>query len=414
MICGLFFARVLPIHRTLRVAKGALQQGKRQRRLSGLQGLGIVALPLFLAATTHAVAQFSTQDIEKSLLQSARQYPNDFVAQQRLGEFYLQQNHLIDGIRYLEQAQRINPHDYNTSYDLSLAYLDSGNLKKATAELQAAIKRNETAELDSLLAETFEKSGDYKDAAVTYDRAAGLDPSEDNIFNLGSFLLQHPHYEGFLDKALTVFLHGLQRYPQSEKLTVGEGVTLYALNRYDDSVQVLCRAVDLDPKDTKPYQFLGKVSNVSPALVPAIRQRLKGFVQMYPENGSANYYYAMSLLQGSGDEKPATTVLEALLRKAIADDPQMYEAHFELGALYEDQGNDLDAIEEFNQTLKIRPDYSKAHYRLVLLYSRTHQKGLADQHLAILKQIKKEDADADELGGEDGSTRQTTASQKVN
>ena len=412
MICSRFFDRLLPIHRTLRVAKGVM--GVPQRRLVRLQGLGIVVLQLFLATTTHAAAQLSAPDAEKYLVQSARQNPNDFVAQQRLGEFYLQQNRLIDGIRYLEQAERINPGDYNTGYDLSLAYLDSGNLKKATLQLQTAIKRNETAELDGLLAETFEKSGDYKDAAIAYDRAASLDSSEDNIFNLGSFLLQHPHYEGFLDKALTVFQYGMQRYPQSEKLTVGVGVTLYALEKYDDAVLVLCSAVDLDPKNTKPYEFLGKLGHVSPALVPAIRERLKGFAQMYPDNEAANYYYAMSLLQESGDEKPADTTVEALLQKAVAADPQMYEAHFELGVLYQDQGKFSAAIDEFNQTLKLRPDYNRAHYRLVLLYSRTGQKDLAAQHLAILKQIKKEDSDADELGGKDEGTPQTTLSQKVN
>lgn len=414
MICSCFFARRLPIHRTLRVVKGALQQGMPQRSLRRLQGLGIVALLLFFVATAHVAAQLGARDTEKSLVQSARQNPNDFIVQQRLGEFYLQQNRLIDGIRYLEQAQRINPGDYNTSYDLSLAYLDSGNLKKATIQLQTAIKRHETAELDSLLAETFEKSGDYKDAAVTYDRAASLDPSEDNIFNLGSFLLQHPHYEGFLDKALTVFQYGLERFPQSEKLTVGVGVTLYALGKYDDAVQALCSAVDLDPKNTKPYEFLGKLGHVSPALVPAIRERLKGFAQMYPDNGAANYYYAMNLLQGSGSDRPTDATVETLLHKAIAADPQMYEAHFELGVLYQDQGKFSAAIDEFNQTLKLRPDYNRAHYRLVLLYSRTGQKDLAAQHLAILKQIKKEDSDADELGGKDEGTPQTTLSQKVN
>ena len=57
-----------------------------------------------------------------------------------------------------------------------------------------------------------------------------------------------------------------------------------------------------------------------------------------------------------------------------------------------------DAITQFNRTLQLRPDYNRAHYHLVLLYNRTHQKELADQHLAALKQIKKEDADAEERG----------------
>ena len=46
------------------------------------------------------------QEVERALLETAQQNPNDFAAQQRLGEFYLQQNRLPEGIPYLEKAQR--------------------------------------------------------------------------------------------------------------------------------------------------------------------------------------------------------------------------------------------------------------------------------------------------------------------
>jgi len=336
------------------------------------------------------------QNPKSSLIEFAKQHPESFAAQQSLGEFYLQQGRLSDGIPYLEKAMQIKPDDYNTGYDLSLAYLKSDNLTKAAEQLKAMIKRHETAELDGLLAEAFEKSGDYKNAGVTYDRAALLDPSEDNVFDLGSFLLQHPHYEGFLDKALVIFRYGVQQYPRSAKLNVGLGVTLYAEGKYDDAVQTLCSAVDLDPSDPKPYQFLGKVSKASPSLMPIIQDRLESFVRRYPENGPANYYYAMILWkQSDGGMAENRQMIEDLLKKAISADPQFYDAYFQLGVLYQDENKYADAITEFNQTLKLQPDYNRAHYHLVLLYNRTHQKELADEQLTILKQIKKQDAESE-------------------
>src|SRR5580704_6205920 len=136
--------------------------------------------------------------VERALLETAQQNPNDFAAQQRLGEFYLQQNRLPEGIRYLEKAQQIHTLDYDSGYDLSLAYLNSADTVKASAQLRMMIAQRETAELDNLLAEANEKSGDYKNAALEYHRAAELDPSEENVFDLASFLLQHKNYEGFL------------------------------------------------------------------------------------------------------------------------------------------------------------------------------------------------------------------------
>ena len=95
--------------------------------------------------------------------------------------------------------------------------------------------------------------------------------------------------------SLTFFQYGVQKYPRSAKMTVGLGVALYAEGKYDDAVKTLCAAVDLDPTDPRPFQFLGKVSTVSPARIPEIRKRLEKFVHLYPDNGPAIYYYAMSL-----------------------------------------------------------------------------------------------------------------------
>jgi tetratricopeptide (TPR) repeat protein len=390
-----------------------------QQKASGwLRVVGIVSLAIYLATMTAFAFQANSgaspplvgssrmQQAELALVERAKQSPNDFAAQHRLGEFYLQQNRLPEGILYLEKAQQLNPQDYDTGYDLSLAYLNSGDTAKASAQLHQMVTRRETAELDDLLAEANERSGDYKGAASEYYRAAQLDPTEGNIFDLASFLLQHKNYEGFLDNALRFFRYGVQKYPRSAKLTVGLGVTLYAEGKYDDAVETLCAAVDLDATDPRPFQFLGKVSTVSPAHMPEIRKRLEGFVHLYPNNGLANYYYAMSLWKRSEGEPVADTgVIEALLKKAIAASPDFYEAHFQLGILYQDQQKYPEAIREFEQTLTLRPDYGRAHYRLFLLYSRTNQKQLADQHLAILNQIKQEDAEAEEVGDVPGDTQ---------
>ena len=375
-----------------------------------LSAAGDASTPCLPAATPYA-SNAITQGQEASLVEAAMQSPNDFASQKTLGEFYLQQNRLLQGIRFLERAQQLNPADYNTGYDLSLAYLNCGHLRKASQQLRAMIARKETGELDSLLAEAFERSQDYKNAAVTYKRAADLDPTEDNIFDLASFLLQHPHYEGFMDGALAVFRYGVAKYPRSPKLAVGLGVTLYAEGKYDDAVESLCGAVDLDPTDPKPYQFLSKVSKVSQELMPKIRDRLEEFVRLYPNNGSAIYYYAMILWQQSDKEDPVNLKsIEMLFQKAIVANPRLYEAHFQLGVLYQNEDRYVDAISEFNQTVKLCPDFNQAHYRLALLYNRTHQKELAEKHLAILKQIKKQDAE--EEGPENSAERQrpTTSS----
>jgi len=85
----------------------------------------------------------TARQVEQTLLQAAKQSPDDFGAQQRLGEFYLQQNRLQQGILYLQKAQQLNPQDYNTGYDLSLAYLNSGDIANASTQLHTMIAQRE-------------------------------------------------------------------------------------------------------------------------------------------------------------------------------------------------------------------------------------------------------------------------------
>ena len=333
-------------------------------------------------------------------MEAVRKTPGSYVSNHNLGEFYLHEGGLSRGIVYLKKAQQIDAQHYDNGYDLALAYLETGQAQAARGQIQKMLASQETAELHNLLGETEDKLGEYVVAANEYHRASELEPSEQNIFDLADFLLRHKNYAGFLQRSLEFFRYGVQKYPQSEQLTVGLGVTLYADEQYDAAVQTLCTAVDLNPADKRPFVFLGRVGKVSPRLLPEVRKRLEGFIRLYPSNAAANYYYAVNLWQRTKGEPAADLArIEQLLKTAVLLDSHFYEAHFQLGVLYQDQQRYKDAIGEFKQTVMLRPDFTNARYRLVLMYNRAGQKQLAQQQLNVLLRLKKQD-DA-ELGVED-------------
>ena len=113
-----------------------------QKAPGWLRVVGTVSLAIPFATMTALAFQSNSvaspspagsprlQQAELVLLETAKQRPNDFAAQLHLGEFYLQQNRLPEGILYLERAQQLNPQDYDTGYDLSLAYLNSGEPRR--------------------------------------------------------------------------------------------------------------------------------------------------------------------------------------------------------------------------------------------------------------------------------------------
>ena len=121
------------------------------------------------------------------------------------------------------------------------------------------------------------------------------------------------------------------------------------MSQYDEAVEALCGGVDLDPDDPRPLTFLGLMHDVSPALSDKVTQRLAHFVEIYPRNAAANYYYAISLWKRTSGEDAAGRLpkVEALLKEAVRLDPRLAEAHFQLGLLHQEQSNLPSAIREF-------------------------------------------------------------------
>jgi tetratricopeptide (TPR) repeat protein len=349
---------------------------KRERAALDFLCLSLLAL---LAPVLHKGA-------ENPILENARLHPGDFEANYAAGEYLIGTKDLPDAIPYLEKAWKINPANYTNGYDLALTYLETGAPQKSRAVIQDLIERQNRAELHNLLADVEEAEGRVNEAAREYETAARMDPSEKNVFDLGSDLLKHNAFS----PALKVFEFGAGRYKASARIRVGLGIAYYSVGRYDEAVQTLCKAVDLDPKDTKALDFLGKMYDVSPRYADEVTKRLARFAAIYPDNSAANYYYALSLRKrvSSTDAHSTDKEVEAHLIKAVQLKPNFAAGHFELGLLYEDQKRDSDAIRQYELAIKYEPNLVKAHYHLARLYRKSGQNMLAQRESDTVKSLK--------------------------
>lgn len=338
------------------------------------------------SASDHAQEQPSE---ERTLLLNAERDPKDLQSVESLGEYYLHNERWQKSEHWLAKAYAVSGGSEPIGYDLAYACMQAGNLDDAKGYIEQTIKRADSARLHNLLGEVEERHVDFLEAAKEYHRAAEIDPSESNIFDLAMFLLQHKQYVGFVDESIKFFRYGVSKYPRSSKMMVGLGVALYASAQYDEALRVLCAAVDLDPEDRRPVEFLGKARKVSPELAKEVDRRLQDFAERYPENAATNYYYAVSLWErGGGEEGRNTDKIEALFRKAETEDPAWYEPHFQMGVLLQNEKRYPEAIREMMRTAKLKPDFGPAHYRLAMLYGQTGEKSLAAREWAIIQSIK--------------------------
>jgi tetratricopeptide (TPR) repeat protein len=312
--------------------------------------------------------------------------PKDFDANHNLGEFYIQSGKIAEACPKLEEAQRIDPSSYDNGYDLALAYFLTGRLAEARKLVQSILPAKNTGELHNLLGQIEEKDEKYIAAANEFETAAHLDPSEDNLFDWGSELLLHRTYE----PAIEVFQEATRRYPSSPRLMIGLGMTLDLRGKYDEAVKALLAAADLDPADARCYLFLSKAYDSSPSQAGEVIQRFQRYAELKPNDALAQYYYALSLWKGKrvGDASLDLQAVESLLKKAIALDDKVSEAHVQLGNVYADRHEYEKSIPEYVRALELDPNLSDAHYRLGTDYVHVGQKDRAQEEFDVYQKLR--------------------------
>jgi tetratricopeptide (TPR) repeat protein len=152
----------------------------------------------------------------------------------------------------------------------------------------------------------------------------------------------------------------------------------------------LLAAADLNPSDPRCYLFLSKAYDSSPNQAEEVIQRFRRYSEIEPSNALAQYYYAMSLWKGKRTEDSSLDLqtIESLLKKAIALDAKLPEAHLQLGNLYADQHKYQESIPEYLRALQLNPNLPDAHYRLGQDYVHVGQKDQAQKEFEVYQQLR--------------------------
>src|SRR5262249_45277747 len=121
-------------------------------------------------------------------------------------------------------------------------------------------------------------------------------------------------------------------HPNSIRMLVGLGAAAYAQDFNDQAANWLLQASALDPKDARPYLFLGKVQEVAKSEPAEWATAFQRFATLQPDNALAHYYYAVALeKQKHGEQDFAAR--QQQLDRAISLDPKLGDAYLKLGVL---------------------------------------------------------------------------------
>jgi len=245
------------------------------------------------------------------------------------------------------------------------------------------------AELHRLSGDIEESLDNPLAAERAYERAVGLNPSEQNYFAWGGELLVHRAVEA----AVEVFSKGANAFPQSERMLAGLGAALYANGAYEPAARNVCKASDLNPSDPEPYLFLGRMAEAAPQVLPCVEEKLARFVREHPGDERANFYYAVSILKTNGPEERREQA-EALLETAVRIDPKFDEAYLQLGVVQSQQGEWDDAKASYERAVAANPTFPDPHFRLAQVYKRSGDSQRAAEELQAFERLKQSDAAA--------------------
>src|SRR5262249_20828917 len=320
------------------------------RRTSDALARDTAALKTAPGTSTSASGSPET---ESKLRAALVEQPGSYEANQQLGDFYFRSQRYREAIPLLEAAYRMHPESFANGFDLALAYQANGELARAREHARKMLATSEKPELNRLIGDLAEQSDDPLGAVYEYQQAARRDGSEQSYFNWGTELLLHRAPQA----AIEVFTNGARAHPASARLLAGLAAALYANGSYDEAATRLCAASGLNPKDTAPYMFLGKMAKAASAPLTCAEEKLARFAHEQPANALANYYYAVALWKKGRGSQNAADLERAreLLRRAVKIDPGLAEAYLQLGIIAADQGETQQAIDALKQAIGANP-----------------------------------------------------------
>ena len=273
--------------------------------------------------------------------------------------------------RLAELERAINTRDYKPAE------------KILVEEAEHDLKSSRSAKLLAMAGGIFFLDGQYLQAAIAWKKAEAIAPLDDrNRFTLAMAYVKLNRRD-------------LAR-PELEKLAAAQGqnpLFLYWLGRldydernYTSAITRLQKVIELDPKMARAYDTLGLCFDYLGKFDEAVKNynraielnRLQSKPSAWPHVDLAISLIALNRLPEA----------EKNLREAVGYDPQLPQAHYQLGRVLEMQGGYQAAVESLKLAVALAPEYPEPHYLLGKIYHRVGNEPLSKVEIGRFQELR--------------------------
>ena len=312
----------------------------------------------------------------------------------QLGAMQAQAGDYSGAIENLDRSLVLDPHAYETRYNLGLAFYHAGNLPKAITTLEALQKERENAELANLLGEVYEKDKKYLEAVRAFQKAAEMALSNEGYrFDLVFELLAHQNY----DAAMLVAQPAVHDFPKSLRLNLALGVAHFARGLYDDSLQDFLRTAREFPDIEMPLYYLALASDASKKDLPETCELVQTYSHRHPDQFWPLYFLGHASFQTARTSQTPNDLrhAESLLKKSIELRASYADSHLDLGNVYFQQELWKEAIKEYERAISLQPDLIQAHFKLYRAYLQVGDSAHAQREKNIRQRLQQQETEQD-------------------
>ena len=314
-----------------------------------------------------------------------------------LGDLYVREEKWQKAIGCYNRAIEIDPEFARGHYSSAEVWTRLGKKQHAAERLNSAYKLKPdmaTSQQHYELARTFQSLNKPEKAIVSCRRAIARQADFFLAYrDLGQLLIQQGKYK----QALAAYRQGIQHYPQQPQLHLGLGQALAADRQWNLAFKSYQKALELDPNLAEVYYYWGLLLAEQKKFIEAEKCYQKAIALRENYVGA---YYQLGLLweqQGKQDKAFAayhkanavrprnSDKLEdaiAAYKKAVALSPQNSNKLDDMGKIYRrfqkyelaisyyrekidnssDISNEIEAVEEYRETLTEYPQVTARHY----------------------------------------------------
>jgi tetratricopeptide (TPR) repeat protein len=189
-------------------------------------------------------------------------------------------------------------------------------------------------------------------------------------------------------QALELLERSLAKDPNNVQILGQLAVTAMRANYSSKAVRAAAKLLELEPENLD-FLYLFGAASLQNKNLPEAEAALRKFLENRPADSKACVAYGLTLAAQPEKLLPA----QEQMRRCLTNDPNNYEAAYQLGLSYRALGDTAKATEYLEETVRIRPDYAVALRDLGTVYLQAGAEAKARPVLEKAVALNPEDAE---------------------